>query len=374
MINNIINVLIYLLFSGCTYYGVLGGLTGTSAIMTIAMMSIERYTCIARPLDPSSRMTRCRALLMVCFIWAYSCVFSLMPIFGINQYVPEGFLTSCSFNYLSDKLSDRIFIMCFFVAAWCVPMIIVCRCYTGIVRCVSENQKMFMHHAENMEVKDRNVVNQRKLEIKLAKISFTLISLWTLSWTPYAVVALLGVFSDRSMLTPFASMIPALFCKAASVFDPFVYGLSNRQFKAELLKKLVFLCKSKRLQSRNVNSILLRTMSEKSRDISYSDEHAEVSLSVEDQQETVSKGNLSKDTYQTDKCDTTKTSEQSAVQKPHEEQESSEKPSVNRLKKPNDSELNNNVGLKRIRVFPIPQVYLIEMHDDIIKLKSRRSF
>lgn len=353
-----------------------GGLSGTSAIMSIAMMSIERYICVAKPLDPSSRMTRSRALCIVGFIWIYSSVFSFMPVFGINQYVPEGFLTSCSFNYLSDELSDRIFIMSFFVAAWCVPMFIICCCYIGIVRSVSETQKLFLHHAQSLNDRtstDRTAENQRKLEIKLAKISFCLISVWTISWTPYAIVALLGIFTDRSMLTPLMSMLPALFCKTASVSDPFIYGLSNRQFKSELLKRLVSLCKSKKLQSRNVTSFLMRNMSAKSRDISMTDENAEISLSFNNQRETALDDNVCfHDAEMYPSCDTTDKESnkgETSPKNPPKEQNGN-----GNCNKPDDNELNNNIGLKRIRVFPIPHVYVIERYNDIIKIKSRRSF
>ncbi|GFW03999.1 rhodopsin [Trichonephila clavipes] len=230
------------------------------------MMSIERYMCITRPLDPSSRMTRNRALIMAFSVWLYSAVFSFAPLFGLNRYVPEGFLTSCSFDYLTDELSSKIFIVTFFVAAWCVPMIIICRCYVGIVLSVHQNQKNFLHHTQN-NISDRNVENQKRLEIKLAKISFALISMWTISWTPYAVVALQGLFSSRSMLTPFGSMVPALICKLASVLDPFIYGLSNRQFKEELVNKLLTNCKSRKLRNRQqVSSLIRRSMSIRSQD------------------------------------------------------------------------------------------------------------
>lgn len=340
-------------------------------------MSIERYHCVAKPLDPSSRMTRSRALCIVVFIWIYSSTFSFLPVFGINQYVPEGFLTSCSFNYLSDELRDRIFIMSFFVAAWCVPMLIICWCYTGIMRSVSETQKLFLHHAQSLNDRtsqERNVENQRRIEVKLAKISFFLISAWTISWTPYAIIALLGIFTDRSMLTPMMSMLPAMFCKMASISDPFIYGLSNRQFKSELLKRLVSLCKSKKIQNRNVASFLMRNMSAKSKDFSMTDENAEVSLSFEDHRETALGGNISfpEEAKMQPNCE--------RVDKESIKTESSPKNLLkeqigsNNCSASDDNELNNNIGLKRIRVFPIPHVYVIERYNDIIKIKSRRSF
>lgn len=300
-----------------------------------------------------------------------------MPVFGINQYVPEGFLTSCSFNYLSDELSDRAFILSFFVAAWCVPMIIICWCYTGIMRSVSETQRLFLYHAQSLNDRtsqERNVENQRKIEIKLAKISFFLITVWTVSWTPYAIIALLGIFTDRSMLTPMMSMLPALFCKMASISDPFIYGLSNRQFKSELLKRLVSLCKSKKIQNRNVASFLMRNMSTKSRDMSITDENAEVSLSFQDNREAALDGNVSfhdetKIQPNHDKVDKEPNKSEPSPKNLPKDQTDNSKRNVS-----DDNELNNNIGLKRIRVFPIPHVYVIERYNDIIKIKSRRSF
>ncbi|GFS28861.1 opsin, ultraviolet-sensitive [Nephila pilipes] len=244
-------IFIYNSFSGgpaagpfwCTYYGLIGGLSGTSAIMTIAMIAIERYECVSRPLDPSSRMTGKRALFRVLFVWSYAGVFSFTPLFGINRYVPEGFLTSCSFDYLSDELVDKCFIIVFFVAAWCIPIIIVSRCYVGIMLCLKKNRELFEQHSEDINVPDRNVKNQRRIEVRLIKLCGILILIWTASWTPYAMMALIGVFTDRSLLTPFISMLPGLTCKLASVFDPFVYGLLNSQFKNELVKILPTPCR-----------------------------------------------------------------------------------------------------------------------------------
>ncbi|GFS87844.1 opsin, ultraviolet-sensitive [Nephila pilipes] len=370
-------IFVYNSFSGgpaagpfwCTYYGLIGGLSGTSAIMTIAMMAIERYACVSRPLDPSSRMTRNRALFRVVFVWTYSAIFSFTPLLGLNRYVPEGYLTSCSFDYLTDELESQIFVMCFFVAAWCVPMIIVCRCYAGILISVNENQQIFLHHSQNYDVPDRNVENQKKLEMKLVKICFALILIWTASWTPYAVMALIGLFTDRSLLTPFGSMLPALFCKLASVSDPFVYGLSNRQFKNELIKKLPTSCRPRKLRDRE--SFIRRAISVRSQDRTISNENAEVSFSVEQRETALNEPSVNKVV----ECapENAGTSEKNAGPSTELCAIRSSK-SVSKVDVCVDSEMNNNVGLKSVRVIEIPHVYMIQTHRDIIKLSSRRSF
>jgi len=50
-----------------------------------------------------------------------------------------------------------------------------------------------------------NVGNQRKsvkFELVIAKITASLVVLWIASWTPYAIVALIGISGYQSLLTP----------------------------------------------------------------------------------------------------------------------------------------------------------------------------
>nr|CAH7755856.1 unnamed protein product [Callosobruchus chinensis] len=79
----------------------------------------------------------------------------------------------------------------------------------------------------------------KRQEITVARVAFSTVLLWFLSWTPYAIVALLGVFDQKQLITPLVSMFPALFCKTASCLDAYVYALSHPKFKMEL-RKLCF--------------------------------------------------------------------------------------------------------------------------------------
>jgi len=204
--------------------------------MFIAMMSSDRYRAISNPLNP--RLSTRISIYLSIAVWIYSLAFSGPPLFGlINRYVPEGYLTSCSFDYLSDDFGSRMYIFVFFIGAFVVPMAIVAFSYIGIVLVVKRSRLVFNESkTDSQSTNFAKFQNQRNNEIKLAKIAFCLITLWVLSWSPYAIVALIGIFYDQSMLTPTASMLPALFAKSSSFLNPFVYALSHPKFKAEIKK------------------------------------------------------------------------------------------------------------------------------------------
>ena len=202
--------------------------------MSLSAVAIDRYVVISRPLDLAKKPTRTHAYISVLLIWIYSAVFASMPLLGFGKYVPEGYLTSCSFDYLSDDVGTRIFILVFFFGAWLIPMIINVCSYVSIIRAVvhvrrgvahtptitdpnlpASNRKrnsVGMNHINNQYYIHYGLlfrlyvlyiigINQPDVETKVAKIVMGLIGAWTVSWTPYAFVALMGISGHGHLLT-----------------------------------------------------------------------------------------------------------------------------------------------------------------------------
>ncbi|XP_017475499.1 PREDICTED: opsin, ultraviolet-sensitive, partial [Rhagoletis zephyria] len=209
--------------AGCRIYGFIGGLSGTASIGTLTAIALDRYNVVVHPLDPLRKTAKVRSAYLITMIWIYSFAFSIVPALdiGLSVYVPEGFLTTCSFDYLDKGLGPRIFMFAFFVAAWCVPFSIICFSYFYILKVVFAANRI-------QSSKEKN-----KTEQKLALIVVGIIGLWFLAWTPYSVVAMLGVFGKEKYITPLGSMIPALFCKTAACIDPYFYAATHPRFRME---------------------------------------------------------------------------------------------------------------------------------------------
>lgn len=69
------------------------------------------------------------------------------------------------------------------------------------------------------------------VEIRIAKAAITVCFLFVASWTPYAVMALIGAFGNRALLTPGVTMVPALCCKLVACIDPYVYAISHPRYR-----------------------------------------------------------------------------------------------------------------------------------------------
>ncbi|XP_046659782.1 opsin-3-like [Homalodisca vitripennis] len=228
---------------GCDLYGLFGSIAGIGSAINNAIIAYDRYRTIAFPLD--GRLSFKQVMLLVLFAWGYTLPFSLLP---LNQtwgkYVTEGYLTTCSFDYLTQDESTRVFVGAIFCYSYCIPMFLIILFYSQLIGHVRQHEKMLKEQAKKMNVKSlvsNQDAAQKSVEIRIAKVALTIFFLFVCSWTPYALVALIGTYGDRSVLTPTVGMIPAVAAKIVSCIDPWVYAINHPRFRAELAKKFPFL-------------------------------------------------------------------------------------------------------------------------------------
>ncbi|XP_013117651.2 opsin Rh5 [Stomoxys calcitrans] len=241
---------------GCDVYAVIGGISGQGAAVTNAFIAYDRYRTISNPID--GRLNFPQIIIIVILTWLWTTPFSVLPLFHIwGHYIPEGFLTSCSFDYLSQDDETRYFVQSMFVWAYCTPMAIICIYYTKLFLHVRDHEKMLADQAKKMNVKSLSA-NQNSssmsVEIRIAKAAMIIYLMYIFSWTPYATVALMGTFNYGHMITPFASMIPCCCAKLVSCIDPWVYAASHPKYRAELERRIPWLGVRERNVSPSVTS------------------------------------------------------------------------------------------------------------------------
>ncbi|KAK3930061.1 Opsin, ultraviolet-sensitive [Frankliniella fusca] len=228
---------------GCQIFSIMGSFSGIGAGATNAVIAYDRYMTIAKPFG--SKMTRGKAIMIIVLVWMWVTPWVVFPTLEIwGRYVPEGFLTSCTFDYMTDTDHIRAFTGTMFFVCYCVPMTAIIYFYSQIVSHVVAHEKALKAQAKKMNVESlRSNEDKGKdsTEIRIAKMAISLSFLFVLSWTPYATVALIGAFGNKALLTPGVTMIPACCCKLVACFDPYVFALSHPRFRLELQKRMPWL-------------------------------------------------------------------------------------------------------------------------------------
>ncbi|EEZ99536.2 opsin, ultraviolet-sensitive isoform X1 [Tribolium castaneum] len=229
---------------GCQIFAFIGSLSGIGAGMTNACIAYDRYTTITRPFD--GKITRTKALVMIIFVWGYTIPWAVMPLLEIwGRFAPEGFLTACSFDYLTDTFDNHMFVTSIFICSYVIPMSMIIYFYSQIVSKVFSHEKALREQAKKMNVEslrsNQSQQASQSAELRIAKAAIAICSLFVASWTPYAVLALIGAFGDQSLLTPGVTMVPACACKFVACLDPYVYAISHPKYRLELQKRLPWL-------------------------------------------------------------------------------------------------------------------------------------
>ncbi|XP_066595261.1 opsin, blue-sensitive [Prorops nasuta] len=223
---------------GCDVYGTIGSISGIGSAINNAAIAFDRYRTISCPID--GRLNAKQAAVIIAFTWFWSMPFSILPITRIwGRYVPEGFLTTCSFDFLTEDQDTKVFVGAIFVWSYCIPVMLITYFYAQLIKSVRRHEKMLREQAKKMNVKSlvSNQDKERSIEMKIAKVAFTIFFLFLCSWTPYAVVAMVGAYGNRDALTPFSTMIPAVFAKTVSCIDPWIYAINHPRYRLELQKR-----------------------------------------------------------------------------------------------------------------------------------------
>lgn len=61
------------------------------------------------------------------------------------------------------------------------------------------------------------------------------------SWTPYAAASFWSIFNSSDSLQPIATLLPCLFAKSSTAYNPFVYYIFSKTFRREI-KQLQCCC------------------------------------------------------------------------------------------------------------------------------------
>ncbi|XP_046393698.1 melanopsin-like [Ischnura elegans] len=238
---------------------------------------------------------------MVCVvIWFYCALMSGPPLFGWSCYMAEGFLTSCSWDYLSRTPANRAYYVYLLSLGFVVPVGVIAYCYAFILAAIRAHGKEMAavkgmmtggsppsignptsggalscrspyyyhanHHTPHQQCPGyrpgprhaspntsatpttshpghHRTASHRSgarssNAVRTAEVILTLVLLFLISWTPYTVVSMIGQFGDMQRVTPWAATLPAIFAKASVIYNPIVYGLSHPHFRSSVRQYL----------------------------------------------------------------------------------------------------------------------------------------
>lgn len=76
-----------------------------------------------------------------------------------NVQFSEGFLTTCSFDYLTDDEDTRTFVITIFFWAYVLPMLLIIYFYSQLLKSIRTHEKMLRDQVSNLMIRARSILS-----------------------------------------------------------------------------------------------------------------------------------------------------------------------------------------------------------------------
>lgn len=134
----------------CDIYAMVGSLCGCASIWTMTAIALDRYNVIVKGMS-GTPLTIKRAMLQILGIWLFGLIWTILPLVGWNRYVPEGNMTACGTDYLSQDWTFKSYILVYSFFVYYTPLFTIIYSYYFIVSAVAGHEKAMKEQAKKNE-------------------------------------------------------------------------------------------------------------------------------------------------------------------------------------------------------------------------------
>nr|AWU78799.1 neuropsin [Branchiostoma lanceolatum] len=212
--------------AGCISYAFFRFMLGLVNIANITALAVVRYLKVCRSKEVTD-MSWTSGWVSLAGTWMFGAFWALMPVCGWSRYTREPFDVACTLDYKTARESQEgaAFMMTLFAFCYFIPVAIISFCYSCIVRTVRSSRRAL----NCSTIRDRSGA-----EKKLTKIAVMVGVGFILAWTPYSLVSIYATFRDLESIPVILSILPSMFAKSASIYNPIIYFFMNDSFRRDV--------------------------------------------------------------------------------------------------------------------------------------------
>ncbi|XP_010865161.1 parapinopsin a [Esox lucius] len=205
---------------GCVLEGFAVAFFGIAALSSVALIAVERYMVVCRPLGAVMFKTR-HAVAGVVLSWVWSFIWNTPPLFGWGSYELEGLLTSCAPNWYSREPANMSYIILYFLLCFAIPFSIIVVSYAYII--------FTLHQVSKLKVLEGG--STTPVELQVLRMVVVMVMAFLLSWLPYASFAISVIINPGLQINPIIATVPMYLAKGSTIYNPIIYVFMNRQFR-----------------------------------------------------------------------------------------------------------------------------------------------
>ncbi|XP_020626248.1 melatonin receptor type 1B-like [Orbicella faveolata] len=210
--------------SFCRFVGFGAFTFGFASLQTMGLIAVSRYYCVVKPEKYAVLFKKQRALLYIAVVWCVALVGSVPPFFFNNsgfEFHPGEAMCLYTFE---RNITYAVFLGLIYIAA---PLTVIKICYAKVFCSVSQSNRVFSL---------QNNLQQLRANVEEAKVTKTLAAVmvgFTCCWLPISVMDYIDVAQGKSTFSRQAYLTYGFLIYLSSAINPFIYGVTNKQFRRE---------------------------------------------------------------------------------------------------------------------------------------------
>ncbi|NXX97441.1 GPRX protein, partial [Centropus bengalensis] len=228
----------------------------SASILTISIISVERYYYIVHPMRYEVKMTIRLAVAGVIFIWVKSVLITVLVLVGWPQDNGATSASRCTV-YWSPGAHKKVFVIIFSVACFVLPTIIIfavyCRVYrvarmASLQHAPAQAEAVIPRYRSNSIASQVTIIITRNLPLPRLmperllgsnKAILTLVLIvgqFLCCWLPFFAFHLHSSVTAGTVGGGHGEMVVTWIAYSSFAINPFFYGLLNRQIREELAR------------------------------------------------------------------------------------------------------------------------------------------
>jgi r-opsin len=276
MIINLGFVIIFVTFAECLLYAFVQGYCALVSIWLITAISLTRLVNFYS--GPVAASIYRRHFIIIALV--IPLLATVPPGLGWSRYTPEGFLTTCSFDYITLTWSNRAFVAYLYVLGFALPCVLIAFSYVRIATALhwrkwvlytvqkhstidetanyddSAQSERITERPLPLVVMDANVasalitseeevpaltrsatttdMNDSRREHAAMMTIVYVFGAYLLAWVPYALLGAFGQMGGTLFVTPYSAAAAGVLAKSSCAYNPIIYAMVDAEFRHEM--------------------------------------------------------------------------------------------------------------------------------------------
>jgi hypothetical protein len=204
------------------------------SMLTLALISIDRYHAVKNALEYPSIITKKRIYFMILYTWVQGFAFAVTPmILGWIKYDYEEVV--CAIDWYQGT-STIYYVVVANILCFIIPGVILVYCYVVVAKIAKRlAQGTAIPSGTSIRSRCQNDSNMNRI----FKCFIVVVAIFFFCMTPFCITKLVKVVTGNPKLVPgYIITISTLLQYSASATNPFIYGIFRRDFRLGFKRQL----------------------------------------------------------------------------------------------------------------------------------------